>query len=175
MHDPIIDPATVTDSQGRYRFDDVPAGTFYVVPVAPSGWMITSGIYDGVTGGGETTEFTPMSVSDRYTLRGRLFKDADGDGRMYYPSGDRVLARYTVFIDTNDNGTLDADEHRVQTSPSGAFVFPGLELGEHVVRFIPREDDPANSVAGGAITVTLPHPDLRPGRILWVPFPATNP
>ncbi|HEV2295453.1 MAG TPA: SdrD B-like domain-containing protein [Tepidisphaeraceae bacterium] len=171
LHDPTVDTTTVTDSQGRYRFDNTPVGTFYVVPIAPTGWTITSGIYNGATAGGGTTEFRPMSVSDRLTLRAQLFHDRDGDGAY---SRTESLSGYTVFVDFDKDGQLDASEPQVQTNKWGTLILRGLPLGEHVVRFIPRLDDTGNSVVAGAITVTLPHPSVRPGRVVLVPFAAVS-
>lgn len=164
LHDQAIDPTTVTDSNGRYRFDEVPAGTFDVVPVAPAGWVVTSVIRDRTVVPEHITEFPPMAVSDRLTLRGRLFIDRNGDGQFAVEEG---LTGYTVYVDTDNDGMLDESEPRRQTSRTGAFVITTLPLGEHVVRFVPRADDPAN-VAPGVVTVTLPHQEIMPNLLHWV-------
>ena len=157
--DPGVDRSTVTDANGRYRFDNIRPGTYYVVPVAPSGWTITSGIYNATLVAGETTEYTPMSVSDHIFLRGRLFEDRDGNGKFH---GSESLISYTVYVDDDNDGVWDASEAAFDTRTFG-FQF-SLPLGRHVIRFIPKDGD---RYLPGAVTVDLPLSGVRPGWAHW--------
>ena len=84
------------------------------------------------------------------SLNGNAFKDHDSDGK--YDAGDGVATGVTVFLDTNNNGRLDADERTVVTDARGRFTFRNLPTGTyHVRRVVPV----GQKTTTAAITVKL--------------------
>src|SRR6266508_2047658 len=54
-------------------------------------------------------------------ISGIKFNDVDGDG--IYDAGEAGLAGWTIFIDSNNNGQLDAGEASTVTDATGAYSF----------------------------------------------------
>jgi len=83
-------------------------------------------------------------------ISGVVFSDWDNDGVR--DSGEPAQQGWTVYLDANDNGALDAGETSVITGPSGAYQFNNLPPAQHVVREIPRPGFVQSSPGpGGAI------------------------
>jgi serine-aspartate repeat-containing protein C/D/E len=159
-YDPGVDRTAVTDADGRYRFTKVPSGPYYVIPIAPTGWAMSTPFRGASVADEVTTEFPALGVSDRGRIPGRLFHDVNRDGKLTLSQGDRFLTDYTVYVDADNDGTLDAGERSTQTTEAGAFIFTALPLESYVVRFIPRADDVDHPVVAGSITVTFPMPAM---------------
>jgi len=67
-------------------------------------------------------------------ISGRVFNDKNGDGRQ--TAGEGPLAGRVVYIDTNNNGKLDAGERQTITAADGSYVFNGLSAGNYIIREI---------------------------------------
>jgi subtilisin family serine protease len=65
-------------------------------------------------------------------IDGRVFEDVNGTGTdtASPPNG---LAGWTVFLDTNGNGTLDPRETSTTSGADGAYAFTGLQPGVYLV------------------------------------------
>ncbi|MEG4504951.1 SdrD B-like domain-containing protein, partial [Microcoleus sp. F6_B4] len=68
------------------------------------------------------------------SITGIKFNDIDGNGTQ--AAGELGVAGVTIFLDANNNNTLDTGETSVTTgtNPSGSFTFPNLPAGTYNVR-----------------------------------------
>lgn len=66
-------------------------------------------------------------------ITGNVWKDENGDGHHVSDSG---LSDWTVFVDSNHNGILDADEMASTTGANGDYAFHGLQEGTYTVRLV---------------------------------------
>jgi uncharacterized repeat protein (TIGR01451 family) len=66
------------------------------------------------------------------SISGTKFEDLDGDSSK--DAGESGLQNWTIYIDTNDNGTLDGGETSVTTDSSGNYTFTNLVAGTYIVR-----------------------------------------
>ena len=137
------EPSTVTDAEGFYRFTDVPAGDYEVTEIMPAGW--TTEIDIKQTAGVKALETVPLDFVNFSTVNGSIsgtvWNDQNGDGdRAIDPvTGlplEPGLEGWTIFLDDNANGTLDATEASTTTDRSGNYVFPSVLEGSHRVREI---------------------------------------
>src|SRR3954470_13330225 len=94
-----------------------PAGPFYDLTIA--GAAIT---------GKNFADARPVSIS------GNVFKDTNGDG--FKDASETGLSGWKLFIDANNNGTLDAGEVTATTDASGNYSFTGKKPGTYVVRLV---------------------------------------
>ena len=89
------------------------------------------------------------------TIDGTLFNDANANGA--FDTGESPLTRWRVYLDVNNNATLDSGEQVVQThKANGKYQFRQLPAGTHRVRQVVepgfRQTAPS---AGGAHVVTV--------------------
>ncbi|HTQ31116.1 MAG TPA: SdrD B-like domain-containing protein [Opitutaceae bacterium] len=66
-------------------------------------------------------------------IYGRVFNDADGNG--FFNASESGLSGWTVYLDSNNNGQLDAGEPSTLTDANGNYSFAGLMDGTYTVRF----------------------------------------
>ncbi|MCR0980779.1 SdrD B-like domain-containing protein [Roseomonas populi] len=132
----------VTDANGRYDFNNVPAGTYSVRVTAPSGNSfspITTGssgsavntsgtasitLAAGSSGSVNAGVFAPASIS------GFAFTDSNGNGTR--DPLEPIVAGQTVQL-VNSAGTVVAT---TTTSILGAYSFTGLTPGSYQVQFV---------------------------------------
>ncbi|TRT56563.1 MAG: hypothetical protein EWV85_08025 [Microcystis aeruginosa Ma_QC_C_20070703_M131] len=148
--------STVTDNGGRYVFAKVAPGD-YSVEVIPldANWQFTnspvfpvsvspSQLIDNVSFG----LYNPSNTGSTGTygeISGAVWNDANGDnsrneydptGTYYYYYTNFGLAGWTVFLDSDNSGTLDAGETSTKTDPWGRYNFAGLASGDYNVTVI---------------------------------------
>ncbi len=123
--------STVTTDDGSYALTDLPPlATYTVREVLQNGWTQTAPAGDGThsvfPGKGELVtgeDFGNRALPGQIT--GQKFHDLDSDG-MKDP-GEPPLAGWTIFLDTNENGSLDNGEVSTTTDANGDYSFTGLE------------------------------------------------
>ena len=94
-------------------------------------------------------------------IRGTKWNDRNGNGSRN--NNDPGLSGVQIYLDTNNNGILDANEPVTVTDQSGNYEFTGLEAGTYIVReVIPqgfRQTFPlgseTNSVGDGFADIVL--------------------
>ncbi|MEG4351761.1 SdrD B-like domain-containing protein [Microcoleus sp. LAD1_D5] len=68
-------------------------------------------------------------------IQGTKFRDNNLNGIR--DAGEPPISNVQIFIDTNNNGTVEPGEPSTLTNATGNFVFPGLLPGTYTVREIP--------------------------------------
>ena len=129
--------------------------------------LIDRGVNLSAFGAGEGADLSNLQIIDPdaqiftstdqlLNVFGDLNSDADGDG---VPDGgesqstlEEVVSGVTVYIDLNENGTLDDDEPSQVTDENGEYVFEGLAAGTYTL----REVVPAGFTSTtGEVTIAL--------------------
>lgn len=136
------EPSTLTDADGRYVFNNLPAGDYEVTEVLPPGWDVTIGSdirqTAGVVALGQTvTDFGNTSLSNG-SIQGTIWNDLNFDGiRDTDPTTgaytDPGLENWSVFLDYNNNQTPDAGEPTVLTDALGHYSFISVPAGDYEV------------------------------------------
>jgi Fungalysin metallopeptidase (M36)/SdrD B-like domain/Fungalysin/Thermolysin Propeptide Motif/Domain of unknown function (DUF4214) len=86
------------------------------------------------------------------SVRGRLFEDTNGDGVEQF--SEPGLSGWVVFLDTNGNGRLDANETSNITDAFGGYVLPVPGAGTYRVMEVVRPGFTATTT--NPLTVTVP-------------------
>lgn len=131
----------VSDSTGAYYLQNLPDSTCgNVRVVTEAGWRLSA-----PTDWGQFIDtYTPtdytgkdLGITDRGRVTGTLFNDADDDGIK--DSGEGGLANWTVWIESDWNGILDAGERTEVTDGSGYYRFNNLAANtSYAVRAVPQ-------------------------------------
>jgi subtilisin-like proprotein convertase family protein len=102
------DPTTTTDANGHYSFAGLAPGTYQVRQVVPAGWMLTSVTpYPLTVTSGASVSGLGFGDFQLVTLSGTVYTDTNGNGVQ--DAGEAGLAGQTVYLDQNQNATLDQD------------------------------------------------------------------
>lgn len=143
------DTSAVSDTTGAYSLTGLLPGTVTIVEQSMSGWRATSPpsrtrtlpLRNGDTLTGQ--DFGNAQLKDS-TIRGTVFADSDQNGTR--GAGERGLADIVVYLDVNNNSSLDVGEPQTVTSadqfytPSideaGTYSFTHLSAGTYTVRVI---------------------------------------
>lgn len=147
-----------TDAAGEYVFVDPPLGTNTIREMVQPGWMQSS------PGPAANWAHTPTLAAGQYlthldfgnyqpaAISGRVFHDLDANGVQ---GGEPALPNWTVYVDANNNGQLDAAERSALTNAAGDYLFGGLRPGTHVVREVLQAGWLQSAPEAGSHTVTL--------------------
>ncbi len=85
-------------------------------------------------------------------ITGTVYNDLDGDGIR--DQGEKGLASWTVYLDLNRSGSIDADEPSQLTDADGMYRFTGLVAGDFRVTEVVRSGWTATNPTSGLIDVT---------------------
>jgi hypothetical protein len=124
-----VTASTVTDSHGNYHFSSLPAGTYHVNEISPSGWVETypvSGSYTIVLAAGKISKKDDFGNFKLGSISGMKYNDLNGDGRK--DNGEVGIASVTINI-TGPNG-FTATTH---TDANGNYSFTGLKAGTYTL------------------------------------------
>ena len=75
--------------------------------------------------------FEEWNLQTAGTLTGTKFLDSNDNGVK--DAGEGGVSGVTIFIDTDKDGTLDADERSTLTDANGNYTFYGVALGTHQI------------------------------------------
>ena len=136
--------ARLTDSNGDYAFLDIVADTFQVAEILQAGWVQTQ-----PGAGSDSIDFTLVPGEIRIDvdfgndplpseIRGKKFSDYDGDGVQ--DANEPGLVGWTIFIDQNQNGTLDTGERSTTTVADDPGTTTVDEAGDYAfTNLLPRD------------------------------------
>lgn len=121
--------STVTDADGKFGFTGLTAGAYRVTEIVRSGWTPTNpttGYTDVTLADGQDKSLTFMNEGTGGTgvITGTIWRDINND--MNRDPEDTGLAGWTIFLDINSNGTLEADEPFQLTDGNGDYTFTGI-------------------------------------------------
>ncbi len=109
-------------------------------------------------GGGAVTDVDFGNSSTLGEIRGVKFDDADGDG--FQDSGEGGLGGFTIFLDGNGNGQLDAGEQSTVTAPDGSYAFADLVPGSYTVAEVQQTGFDQTFPAPTFVTERVSRPNL---------------
>ncbi|MEG4858743.1 SdrD B-like domain-containing protein [Microcoleus sp. K1-B6] len=158
---------TTTGADGSFTFGNLPAGTYNVREVVPAGTQTTTDNPVSVTlAAGQTTPATVNFGNQAIpavlgSITGIKFNDIDGNGTQ--AAGELGVPGVTVFLDTNNDGILDAGETPTTTGADGSFTFGNLPAGTYNV----REVVPAGTqtTTDNPVSVTLAAGQTTPATV----------
>jgi protocatechuate 3,4-dioxygenase beta subunit len=125
-----VDSTTVTGAGGAYSFTGLVSGTYRIREVGQAGWIQTT-----VNPGDVTVVSGTNSTGNNFgnfqlgAISGQKFHDLDGDGAK--DAGEAGLANWTIQLDKNGDGTVDAT---TTTNATGNYSFTGLTAGVYRIR-----------------------------------------
>jgi N-acetylneuraminic acid mutarotase/uncharacterized GH25 family protein len=150
--------STLTTASGTYQFSNVPAGTYVVEQVVPSGKTQSTptagtGLPLTVTAGATyanenfvdatpvvtpvtpVAPVAPVAPTPTASIAGNVFDDANGNGSNDDNAGG--VAGLTVYLDLNNSGALSAADPQTTTDSLGNYSFTNLSAGAYIARVIP--------------------------------------
>jgi subtilisin family serine protease len=87
----------------------------------------------GITvSGGRLNAANTLAPPQPGSISGTVWDDADSDGIQ--DAGEVGLSGWTVFLDVNQNGSLDGGEATATTNGSGVYTFSGVAPGSYQVQ-----------------------------------------
>ncbi|MEF7616672.1 CARDB domain-containing protein [Aquincola sp. MAHUQ-54] len=151
-----IDATAVTGADGSYRFENLGPGVYHLSEVAQAGWLRTTpgnGVFSVVATSGLAAADLHFASVRPASISGVKFEDVDGDGQR--DEGEGLLAGWTIFLDSNGNGTLDAGERSTVTGTDGSYRFDDLLPGSYTVAEVMQagwmQTAPATSTGSASI------------------------
>jgi hypothetical protein len=125
-----VDATTVTDVNGNFSFTGLTAGIYRVREVNQVGWIQTTVNPNDVTVvSGTNSTGNNFGNFQLGAITGQKFQDNDGDGTKN--GADAGLSGWTIELDKDANGTVDAT---TVTDINGNYSFTGLTAGVYRVR-----------------------------------------
>jgi len=120
----------VTGIDGAFSFTDIGPGTVQIGEVAQAGWQRTTPAvpYPVTSGMIVAADLGNVQLG---SLSGLKFNDLNGDGVR--DAGEAGIEGWTIFLDANINGTLDAGEVFTLTAADGSYTFANLLPGQYTV------------------------------------------
>ena len=131
----ILEPgeqSTVTDSEGNYAFNDLPSSIFVVREVEQFGFSQTTPPRVINLNGQNFTGIDIGNARPIGTISGTKFNDFNVSG-VREPN-EPGIEGVTVYLDNNNNRTLDPGENRTVTDSLGNYAFTNLAAGTYPVR-----------------------------------------
>ena len=115
--------STTLNSNGTYGFVGVPAGAYIIRQVLPAAYTQTS----------PTRNYgLHLTVANGTSIAGQNFADAAPGSVSGTVAG--ATAGVTVYLDANNNGSLDGAELSTTTQANGFYQFPAVPIGSYIVR-----------------------------------------
>ena len=116
-------------------------------------FTVTETVADAGGNKSNAVKFTDVVTASTASVAGTVFNDANADGKR--DNGEVGLGLWTVYLDLNNNGKLDAGDKSATTTITGAWSFTGLAAGTYTVRVVPVSGVTATKPTGGAATIKL--------------------
>lgn len=123
-------PSATTDANGNYTISGVPAGTYTVREVLPTGYALSKPLQTVTVAASQTASgvnFGEIAPS----ITGTVFTDTNDNGTL--DSGETGVAGRVVFINQDGSGKPDGTNPQTTTDANGNFGFAGLAAGSYTV------------------------------------------
>jgi protocatechuate 3,4-dioxygenase beta subunit len=150
------EPTTTTGPDGSFTFTGLRAGTYKIEEVVPGGFERTApnpvGYYMASVTPGQNAAGNDFANTQLVSISGRKYQDLTANG---ITADDTGLAGVTIYIDSNNSGSLDGGEPTTTTAPDGSYSFTGLMPGTYVVREVVQSGWVGTAPASGSYSVTL--------------------
>ncbi|TAG45704.1 MAG: hypothetical protein EAZ33_06840, partial [Oscillatoriales cyanobacterium] len=155
--------STTTDASGNYTFTDVGAGTFLLREEQKTGWQQTFPVPPAAT---RLTTASGVNIANTTTLptnfgnfqvgkiSGIKFNDRNKNGVQ--DAGEPALAGWRIYLDANNNGTLEPTETATVTDITGKYQFNDLPFATYNVRELVEPGWTQIAPAASATAPTLP-------------------
>ena len=149
------EPSVLTNASGAYTFVNRPTGVNRVRYEVPGGRRLTAPaqIFYDVSVVFTTINNRNFASTTTGVIRGTVFEDTNGNGRR--DGIERGLSGWTVFIDKDLDGKLDAGEKVRVTNAAGDYRFAGLTPGTYIVRIVQQSGFTRTNPLNGLFRVTL--------------------
>ncbi len=120
---------TTTDANGYYEFTGLTPGDYRTEETLKGGWIQTdSSDPETLTSGENDTTGNDFGNFKKFCISGYKWDDTDGDG--VWDTGELGIAGWTINLDKDNDGTIDAT---ATTDATGKYKFGGLGPGEYKV------------------------------------------
>ena len=154
------EPVAVTNTDGSYMFGNIEPGIYHVRVLPKTGYAVTApatGDFNVSVGFGQTL-IENFGETSRAIISGTVFSDKNKNGKLN--PGESGLFGWTVFIDANNTGVLDASETSTLTDSKGHYSFV-LAPGTYIVKDIVKPGNSPTFPSSGRIAITI-----KPGQVL---------
>ena len=173
------DTSTTTSSTGTYSFGSLPAGTFHLREVVPSGYTQTSPtssptnitLASAQKSTGDNFTNTAVVVTSSGSISGTVYSDANGNGKL--DSGEVGFSGVSLYIDLKKDGKDDSGDPVTTTSSTGAYTFSGLAAGTYRVRAVLPSGDKFTNPTAGYFDVTVANAAKVTGENFGITGPMT--
>lgn len=150
------EPLLQTNAQGRGAFTNLEPGNYTVREVVPGTFSPSTSAVVPVTLNTQDANVT-FANTPNSNITGCKFEDFNVNG--YRDGNEPAISGVTVYLDTNNNGALDAGEASTTTNQFGTFAFNNLAPGTYNLReVVPpgyfQTTQPLNIVLGPNQTFT---------------------
>jgi hypothetical protein len=152
------EPARVTNADGYYVFDNLPAGSYMVREVLLEGWTQTfppqqppNSVSPKPYGWTVTLAAGQMDVAGRSheaenlnfgnghcSISGYKWNDLNDDG--VWDASEPGLANWTIYLDTDRDGKPGLNEPARVTDANGRYLFDNLSAGSYTIREVLPEN-----------------------------------
>lgn len=147
-------PSTTTDANGNFTFSGIAAGSYTVKEMLPSGGVLTTPAQTVTVAANQTASGVIFGEGPP-SITGTVFIDTNDNGKL--DAGETGISGRTVFLDKDGSGQPDQTNTSVTTGADGTYVFAGLPAGQYTV----KEVLPSNttlSTPARQVTVTAGTP-----------------
>lgn len=146
------EPRVVSGSNGSFTFSNRPNGIQRIRYSVGTGRRLTApaAIFYDVSVANNTTSGRNFGSTNTSVIVGTVFRDLDRDG--FRDVGEAGLRGWTVFLDKDNDGKLDANEKQRVTNSAGNYRFAGLTPGIYTIRIVQQAGWTRTSPLSGKFT-----------------------